>query len=169
MISVVGESAGGREEPPDWTELKNFLDDIARPLLLAVGTVVVSFGPAVAFTAWRNWRAFGDPWFWALLVGGMVYFPMGLLAVALHDSLDALKPWLIVPAIIRTAPSYILLVLIFYVLFSPSMLLATYMTEAIPILGPLLACGMLLYLLMVDMRILGLFCRCAARRLGWFQ
>ena len=40
MIRIIGSSADGREELPDWPELTNFWDDILRPLLLVMSTAL---------------------------------------------------------------------------------------------------------------------------------
>ncbi len=64
---------------------------MTRPLLLTIATAMVSFGPLAAHLA-RQWsgRNWADPVVWALLGWGLLYFPMGLLAVALHPAALAL-------------------------------------------------------------------------------
>ncbi len=50
----------------------------------------------------------------SLAAYGVLFFPMGLLAMILFDSLAALNPWLLVRSIISTFPQYICLVVAFY-------------------------------------------------------
>ena len=50
----------------------------------------------------------------ALAAYAVFFFPMGLLAMILFDSLAALNPWLLVRSIISTFPQYICLVVAFY-------------------------------------------------------
>jgi hypothetical protein len=50
----------------------------------------------------------------SLAAYGVLFFPMGLLAMILFDSLMALNPWLLVRSIISTFPQYIGLVVVFY-------------------------------------------------------
>jgi hypothetical protein len=117
------------------------------------------------------------------MIFGCFYFPMALLAVAMKDSALAGNPLVVLPAIVKVPLEYILAVILMaaviavrqagetalLVMFPKGML-----THSIPTLfemfGARLAWNFVaLYLLAVNMRILGLLYVSRKRRFGWFE
>lgn len=173
MIKIIGSSAAGREEPPDWPDLTGFWDDILRPLLLVVTTALFSFLPLIARVVAFEWSAGDDVScprdgvYWICLVWGLLYLPMGLIAVALFDSFTALNPLLVVRGILKTLPAYLVAAGIFLLCYVVSGWLQELISAAVPVVGSLIAGVVALYFLMVEMHVLGLIYCTHAKRLGW--
>jgi hypothetical protein len=154
---------------PDWPELTNLSSDILSPLFQLVGTMLGCFLPALAILffvdselVWRGW-ALG-----AALLYGCACFPMAFLAVAMFDSVLAVNPVLVVPSIFRVLREYVLAVVLFAVVLGLQWAQQA-LAMAIPgILAAAVANFAGLYLLAVEMRVLGLLYRARSGRLGWF-
>jgi hypothetical protein len=169
MFRVIGASADGRDELPDWPEFHNVVDDVLMPIARVIALWVVSFGPAVLLLIHA-----GPVPAIAAAVAGLVYFPMGLLAIAMRNTVVAASPHVVVPAIGRVAGDY--LVTIF--LFGLVVVIGFLAQGALGSLGGGLLVGLLvglvakaasLYLLFVQMRLLGLLYFRRRRDLGWFD
>ena len=171
LRSIVASSAAGKEELPNWPDFTEFYGDIMAPFLQFLGTLLVCFLPALAvwlFVA-RD-HPLAVPARVAAILFGCVWFPMAFLAVTMFDSLAALNPLLIFLSIIRIPVQYLLTVLLLaglLVLRSTGQGLLERLLP-IPILGGLVVGFAGLYLLTVEMRILGLLYLANADRLGWF-
>lgn len=61
----------------------------------------------------------GHPIFWALLAYGLVFFPMGLLAMVMLDSISGLNPLLLLRSIVRASLPYCGLMVLFAALVVP--------------------------------------------------
>jgi hypothetical protein len=107
------------------------------------------------------------------LAFGAFYLPMALLAVAVTDNFLGLSPHVVVPSILRTfAPycvTFVLLVVLVTVRFAGGLAAREVPVEQLPlkILVTVVMEFFSLYLLMVEMRILGLLFRSYRDRLGW--
>lgn len=173
MIRVIGASAAGREELPDWPELTSFWDDIFRPLLLVASTALFSFLPLIVRLVAAWWGADDDAapprdgLYWLCLAWGLMYLPMGLIAVALFDSLTALNPLLVIGGILKTLPAYLFAAALFFLCYFVSGWLQELISAVVPVLGSLIAGAVALYFLMVEMHVLGLIYNTHAKRLGW--
>lgn len=170
LLKIIVSSAGGEEELPAWPDFNNWWDDIIQPALLVIATFVVSFAPVLGVAFWGGDL---DPsvrlvFLVASLLFGCFYLPMGLLAVAMYDSMFALNPLLIVPSIIKIPKEYLAacftLALIIVIETACSFVL-----NLIPIwIIPALISGFLsLYFLAVEMRILGLMYQTKQDDLNW--
>ena len=78
-LEVIGRSADGQEEAPDWPEITDWYANLLRPGLLILAAATVSFLPTVVYIAWSAAHWSRAPSLWALLLLGMLYFPMGAL------------------------------------------------------------------------------------------
>lgn len=74
----------------------------------------------------------GHPVFWALLAYGLVFFPMGLLAMVMLDSISALNPLLLLGSIFRVFLPYCGLMLLFAVVVVPVWLAHRGTPEGLP-------------------------------------
>ena len=97
---------------PDWPDFTN-LGDFVSPVLQFIGTALFAFGPFIALNsfappdaAWRLGAIVA-----AIIFGGL-YFPMAFLAVTMADSLSALNPLIIIPAILKIPAAYLLMVIL---------------------------------------------------------
>ena len=139
-ISIIGSTAAGEDEMPDWPEFRDFWDDIIRPLLLLVAALVVSYIPLFLCTfiaaGWALAGSFELMSFWVIVgvVCGMLYLPMSLLAIAMFDSVVALNPVTIVGTIVKIPLQYLLACGLFFLVFYVNGQIQTYVEE-IPIAG----------------------------------
>ena len=104
-----------------------------------------------------------------MLLAGAIYFPMALLAVAMFDSLAAVNPLLVIPAM-RKAPMEYLVVVFVSSGIMVVLLVKKFLTPFIPIplLPSLVSSGLSFYLFMVQVRLLGILYHARRRELGWF-
>ena len=127
------------------------------------------FGP---WTVWRIWLRpeAGQLWWagYALLVGGLCYFPMGVLAVVIYDNVAALNPFLVITSILRTLGSYARLCVVLGALAGTVFLLETTLhASGGARLAQAVASFSSTYAAIVAMRCIGWFYRCNKDRLAW--
>jgi hypothetical protein len=173
MQKIISHSAQGEDELPPWPELTDFISDILVPCLLLVGATVVSLAPGLVLM----WFARENPMLviaaFAALGVGAFYFPMALLAAAVSDNFVALSPHIVWPSIFRTFLPYLVTFIFVAVLFG-ARVGAGFAVKFIPIdeipwrITVTLIMGFIsLYLLSVEMRVLGLMFRSYRDKLGW--
>ena len=174
-ISVIGSSAAGEDEPPDWQDLSSFWDDVLRPVLLSAAAILVSFAPLLIYRrittgSWFSYQGNEPKGFeeLALVIWGLLYLPMSLLAIALFDSVVALNPVTIVGSIVKIPLRYLLACLFFFLAYFVN-ILAAVLLVVIPIAGIVAQIFFSLYMMLVAMRILGLIYYANAKKLGWFE
>jgi len=174
MLKVAAESAAGEEDPPDWPDLTNLWDDLVRPLFLVMSVLVISALPLlVCLIDWLREFPYGDPiepWVvWACAAWGVLYFPMGFLAVAMFSTGDGLNPILVIKSIAKVLLPYLVVVVLLAGCVLAEVFAQSHFVLPLPFLAPAMAGAFSLYFLMVEMRILGLIYHCYSRRLGWFE
>ena len=160
---------------PEWPEISDYSNDIVSPFRQLMVTILVCFAPAIGLTIYAAgssstdtaWLGWATP---ALMVLGCVYFPMAFMAVAMFDSVVALNPLLIIPSIAKVLKEYLLTVVMLSFILLLRWLLNGHLKTLLPV--PLLPTILLsliqLYLMIVEMRILGLLYRNKKYELGWF-
>lgn len=175
LRQILTGTAMGEEKMPDWPEFTGF-DSVTSPFFQLIGTVVFSFGPAIGLTVYAALVREGAPsWLgWATttaMVFGCAYFPMAFLAVAIFDSIGAVNPMLVVPTILKIPLEYLFSVGLFAVILFIRWLCKTFLPEILPVpLLPAILFGLLgLYLLTVEVRILGLLYWARKGEMGWFK
>ena len=165
-------TALGEDKMPDWPEMSG----IVATFFELVGTVCFCFAPALALTifavvhggdgdtAWLGWATT------ALMLLGCVYFPMAFMAVAMYDSVTAVNPLLVIPSIAKVLREYVVTVVLLAFILIVRWIENTYLAIILPVpLLPTLLSSLLgLYLMIVEMRILGLLYRNKKYELGWF-
>jgi hypothetical protein len=172
---VITSTADGDEEMPEWPEMEDFSSDVFAPFLQLIGTVVFCFAPMIGLTIYALGGSNGDSaWLgWATtaaMLFGCVYFPMAFTAVAMSDSVLAVNPMVVIPSILKVLRQYVLTVVVLAVILLARWLLHRLLEKILPIpLLPTIITSLLgLYLLVVEMRILGLLYRSNKDRLGWY-
>jgi hypothetical protein len=169
LTKIIGETARGEDAPPDWPDITCLWEQLLRPLLLMVAAGAVSFGPIGLCNVARFHEVAIPPVVdWSLLMLGLAYFPMALLAVALYESIAGLNPILVVRSIFRVGPSYFTALLIMAWIYFLGWLSMIYVLPYVPMFGGVLSGGVLMYMLMAEMRILGLIYRYHEDRIDWF-
>jgi hypothetical protein len=162
-------TAGGDDEPPPNPEIMTDVHELRARVMLYIGVGLASFGPF----GMCQWFEGAPAW---LVVGcavyGLVYFPMALLGVAIADQPGPLLPTFVFQSIARIPGAYLLVVLGFTLL--AAMGWATERMSQSGVAGPMwivvlqvLAGGVILYLTLVWLRVLGLMFRFYRDRLGW--
>ncbi|HKI68916.1 MAG TPA: hypothetical protein VKA67_04965, partial [Verrucomicrobiae bacterium] len=116
-----------------------------------------------------------SPWLgWVMttsIICGCVYFPMAFSAVALFDTVTAVNPLLVIPSILKIPWEYLTTVALFGLMLLIRWVGKTFVVALVPI--PVLPNAFFsfisLYLLTVEMRILGLLYWTKKAELGWFR
>jgi hypothetical protein len=172
MKGIITSTAGGSNALPDWPDVSEWAEDIVMPFGQMLGTLVFSFLPVVALFATEVSGFETAWWMWAVaLLLGCMYYPMGLLSVAMHDTVAGLNPLLVVVSIYRVTIAYAVCCGVLLTVFVLRLLIVTFLPAVIliPIIPTIIAGFISLYLLTVLMRILGLLYLAKQEELGWFN
>jgi hypothetical protein len=108
LQNIVQSSSVGEDRMPSWPDFEGWGSHFLRPVLLWFASLAVCIGPGVVLLwlgAGQNNSTLTGLGI-AFTIGGAVYFPMGVLAVAMTDSLGGLDPRLVVPSIARIPGRY---------------------------------------------------------------
>ena len=160
MQKIVCASADGDPEPPGWPEVTDLSSDIFHPCWLFFATTAATFLPGILVASYAP--AAGT----ALLVLGMLYFPMALLGVAMSDSLSGLNPLVVLSAILKVPGPYMVAALVFGLLVVVRRILPDYFT--LPIVSYFVIALFALVLVTIEMRILGILYYTNREKFGWF-
>ena len=169
--SIITATANGEDAPPDWPEITEWQADIARPFCQMVGLLALTFGPTAVLRWWQpGTETFAHGITIAAAVLGALMAPMGMLALAMFDSLGALNPFLLVTSMLRIPLQYFAAAAVFELLTAVYFLAGDTigLLIPIPILPGIISVFLNLYLTLAGMRILGLLYRIKADQLGWF-
>ena len=173
---ILNASALGEDDMPEWPEISDYSSDIVSPFRQLVATVAFCFAPAIGLTIYAAvsssdgdtaWMGWATP---ALMLLGCVYFPMAFTAVAMFDSLAALNPLLIIPSIAKVLKEYALTVVMLAAVLAVRWVMNNHLKTILPVpLLPTIISSLVgLYLMIVEMRVLGLLYRNKKYELGWF-
>jgi hypothetical protein len=173
MQKIISHSAQGEDELPPWPELTDFISDILLPCLMLAGVFVVSLAPGLLLLFFGRENPMLAAMAIPALIIGALYFPMALLAVAVSDNFLALSPHIVLPSMIKVFVPYSVTFVVLAVLASVRVgagLAAAFVpVEEVPwnIAVTLVMGFVSLYVLTVEMRVLGLMFRSYRNRLGW--
>ncbi|MCU0914670.1 MAG: zinc-ribbon domain-containing protein [Planctomycetes bacterium] len=103
LAECVYDSAKGGTRAPEIIDANTGLDDLwsRGSYLLAVYLLFV--GPVLFY---RMYPGRMDAVFWGLVAWAVIFFPMGLLAMVIHDSVSVLNPLFLLGSILRVLPAY---------------------------------------------------------------
>jgi hypothetical protein len=148
-----------------------------------IGVSLICYGPPIVMEV-ANWWGAEIPRtvILATQILGSLYFPMALLAVAMKDNVLAANPLVVIPAILRVPGEYLVVALLLTGIFalldlgdeySKQMGRVTLTTRRMDRLFTSFGVRALwsfasIYLLTVNMRILGLLYVTKKKKLGWF-
>jgi hypothetical protein len=167
-VKVLNYTIQGRNDIPAWPDLTAMGSQVMRPFLQIVGTALACAIPALVYYSAANARyPVEHPVLVLLALAGLLYFPMAALTVVMSGSLLALNPVTVVRSICRVPLEYVVLVGFMLTLFLTAWC-AQYFLARIPLLGQVLQIIATLYLVLVEMRILGLFYVATEDKLAWF-
>ena len=172
MQDIVRTSGSGDKKMPDWPDFTDIGAEILPPIMQFVVTLLACFLPAIAMGVAYYFEQWFNPVFFAVaVILGCAVFPMAFLAVTMFDNIGALNPLLIVPALFRVPLEY-LVTLVALAIIVVTEGLGQRLLEwilPIPIVPVVLSSLLSLYMLTVEMRILGLLHWCKREQLGWFN
>jgi len=166
-LDIISSTMAGDDHLPDWPSFTEFLDDVVMPFLRVAGLVIASFWPVfvVPFVvdeeAPKFWWAIG-----VALVWGCFYFPMAALGSMMMGNLFGALPHIVLPAIVRSMPGYLLAVIGLAVAVAACGV-AEEFGGRIPYVGWFVAAAVALYSLMMQARLIGLIHREKRDALGW--
>ena len=181
MQNIIHATAAAEKQMP---ELPGF-DGLFGACFSLVGTVLMSFGIAIGLAVARLWfevEAIPMAAIIAAVVLGCLYFPMAFLAAAMKDTALAANPLVVVPAIVKVPVEYIVTVILMTSIFgvqrlgdmiaggaSDVSLTTRSMSTLFMAFGFQAVWSFLsVYLLSVNMRILGLLYVAKKDVLEWF-
>ena len=181
MQNIIHSTASEDEELPGWPAW----DDIGGCAVRLLACVVMSFGPALGLFVYAVYNE--EPTAGVAMIPAMIfgclYFPMALLAVAMKDSPLSANPLVVLPAIVKVPLEYVVTVLLLAAVIGvrqvgeiglvelfPKGMLTHSVATLLEMFGARVGWNFIgLYLLAVNMRILGLLYVAKKRKLGWFE
>jgi len=105
LKSVIAATAAGEDEMPSWPEYESFLDSALSPFFEMLALLLLCLGPSVLYARFAE---FPEGWIeLTLLLGGLAYLPMALLALGIYDNIVAINPMVVVVSIARTPLAYL--------------------------------------------------------------
>ena len=167
---AVTSTAAGDAEPPDWPDFSDWKEDMLMPFGQLLALAALTFGPAAIL---RWWQPGGETWgpvaALTAAVFGALLAPMGLLALAMLDSVAVLNPVSLIWSILRIPLPYLVAAAAFELVALAWFGAGDWVAVLLPVpLLPGLISGFLnLYLMLVGTRMLGLLYRTNQERLGW--
>ena len=179
MQNIIHATANEEEQMPELPGM----DDLFSGFMRLAGTVVMSFGPTLGLLVAKYYEV--EIPISAIIITillGCLYFPMAFLVVAMKDNVMACNPLVVVPSILRVPSQYIVTVIMFAAIFAfqqignfvSSMAGSTvFTTTSMSVMFTALAIKIVwslvkVYLLTVNMRIMGLLYLTQKEKLGWY-
>ena len=162
-FTIVETTAVGQSEAPQFPDVSNILEDLLWPLFKVVIVFILCSLPHLAYllTTGNN-----DALATFLLVLGLIYFPMAILAVIVLGYLGAMNPMIVIPSIFRAGGSYLLAVIFLGLIY----FLQATVAEALGgyfIIGGLVMGLFGMYVMMASARTLGKVYQDRNETLGW--
>jgi DNA-directed RNA polymerase subunit RPC12/RpoP len=170
LFDIIRATANGEEAPMKWPDVRS-VDDLREPMLQLGGSALLVFSPAV-ICGFVLPGGTGHPFTLCLWGLGAAYYPMALLAVAMSDSVSGVNPLIVVPAIVRTLPQYLLVLAalaVMWLVYEGASLLLNALPWGVGWVISLPVRFCTCYSLAVAARLLGLLCRVNSAKLGWLE
>jgi phage FluMu protein Com len=163
FCECIRDSASGWSRAPETIGNAPGLGDMLAQLLRTLACLAVFFVPVIIRYQYTKTI---DSVFWAFLGYAVFFFPMGLLAVVMFDSISGLNPLLLIGSILSTFLQYC--GFIFILVFCTALLIlkAVPNTQGAPVLAFLLRC-ICIYLALIGAHLLGRFYWLYQNNLNW--
>jgi phage FluMu protein Com len=163
FCQCIRESAEGETRAPDvLIDAPSLFDMGWQSLRMAVCLAFFTAPPII----YNRFIGKVDTILYLLLAYTAMFFPIGLLAVVMHDEITALNPLLLIRSIIKTFFSYLKLVVLFYFV-GWLLFFSIKLSSSLPSLPSFLIEAVLLYFLMIMAHLLGRFYWINKERLEW--
>lgn len=157
LMEIMNSSSRGDKGIADWVDPVNLWEEVLEPLLYLVVTIGLSFAPAILYGLISPEKTFSSSLMFILLLPGLFYFPMASLGVFVTQNLSYCLPNIVLPSITRTLPAYLLSASFFalavFIRLFDWIVIGGSLNHALMISLSLPSA----YLLIVSMRIMGLF------------
>lgn len=162
LMRILSSSSDGGERLPDWPEFANFYEDIVAPAFRWGTIIMLSIVPAVTLLFMGMPKA-------AIAAGiaGLVYMPMALMASALHESILAANPLVVLPAILKAPLQYSVTIAFLAVVALSSAALQGALAQ-LGFFAVVLVVAVSLYFAIVQARVLGLLYYFNDEAFNWF-
>ncbi|MBI1840097.1 MAG: hypothetical protein HYR88_04515, partial [Verrucomicrobia bacterium] len=166
---IIHASAQGDDRGPQWPDADG---GVRAACFQFMAACAISFLPVLALVFFADLE---QPWAIGCLItfslAGLVYLPMGLLSVAMFDSVAAVNPMVVAPAILRIPLAYLTTIVLLGALVCVSYGIDVVISLLIPVpfvpsvIGSLFS----MYFFTVAMRLLGVMYYSKRREIGWFN
>ena len=164
MELVIAQTAKGKDDAPGFPDFVTVWESMVQPLgrmgLLAIGAL----GPGVALLVLLP--AFAKLLGLLVLLAGLAYFPMGLLAVAIFEGEQGFDPRRVLAAIAIVPRPYALAASLFVATFG-LLIGGSFFLAELPAVGGLVRGALITYFATASGRMLGLIYRHYASELRW--
>jgi hypothetical protein len=182
MQNIIHSTASEDEELPGWPSI----DDLGGCFLRFAGAALISFAIPITLAImaiFSEESTIGTTLLLPSWIFGSFYFPMALLAVAMKDTPIAANPLIVIPSIIKAPGEYVVTVMLMAIIMAlynsgefvihalfPRELLTRSIPKLFGYMGAWAIWDFLqVYLLAVNMRMLGLLYVTKKRKLAWFE
>lgn len=162
--SVALESAHGQDRMPGWPEVSSFWETMIVPALQFLVIQLCCVAPGVLVLFMVNPVLGG-----ILMLTGLFCLPMVMLTVTMAYGLAGLNPIIIFSGIGKCPGAYITACFVFFLLVAINTVIGFFLyLLPVPVLPQLITNFFVLYGLIVQMRVMGLFYYKYRERLMWF-
>jgi DNA-directed RNA polymerase subunit RPC12/RpoP len=170
LLSVIRGTANAEEDSLEWPDVRS-VDDLREAICQVGGPALLVFSPAIIC----RFALPGGAWhpltlcLWGV---GAAYFPMALLAIAMFDSVSGINPLIVVPAIVKTLPHYLLVLAVLasvWLIYEGTSVLVSALPWGLGLIFYLPLQFYSCYALVVAGRLLGLLYQSNAEKLGWLD
>ena len=155
MFHIVEASANGKRRLPDWPEFSNFWDSICIPFFQVLLPIAVCALPGCAPILLLGWNEQAFAMGVAIAIVCSFYLPMAILSIAVNNAVAGMHPANVLPAIFAVFPRYAAIWLVLAAMGTASELLYFLVLDGIPFIGIALNMWATIYLVAVEMRLLG--------------
>jgi hypothetical protein len=167
FAECVRDSAAGGIRAPEILGRIVGRDEMIERYITLFACFAFFFGPVILYRGYVHFYRMqvNSAIFWSLLAYGVFFFPMGILAVVMFDSINGLNPVLLICSIASKFFQYCALIMFIFILgflpvalnwIFPQSLIISYISSVVRI-----------YLIMVVAHLLGLFYRRYQEKLNW--
>jgi len=156
LFQIVAASATGKRELPAWPEFTDIWDSIAIPFFQMAAPWVVCLAPAALPFAFLGLTPGSLTAAVIVAIVTSFYLPMAILSIALNSSVAAMHPAVVFPAIKAVLGPYLVVWGMLTLVGAISMVIQILVARTIPFVGFAINAVVSLFLLSVEMRLLGL-------------
>jgi hypothetical protein len=165
LVKVANATGEGKDEIPTWPSIT---DGVVSTYFYLLGTILLSMLPIGLYLAAVFFLHAPLKFFILPVYATLFFMPMALLRVAMFNTIQALNPFKVVASIFRVPTPYAAVWLFLFFLLGVRVM-ASLVLGMIPFAGGLLTNIFAFYVLIVQMRMLGLLYYAYEERLDWFS